>query len=822
MPGSPDTAEGDTPEQKRKSGQDEAAADWQSPDVVVAPFPGGNGLQSPSESNSDSPRVRGPEASADQQPATALDVAQSPSEPNPDSPRVSRLETSADQQPVALLDGTWLDFLDLQTAPLCPENPERDQGRSCAPVEECQNSPVVAGPSRPNKRSLDGSLSAQPLTAPPLEFNFPWDASCNALEAEHNPESHGQTHSRVSSSPSPKRARHAGSRHASPPRYHSSSLSEDSAESLMMRTSNRHTVTEGLLKIYCDVLENNLACWLTDQTCPYTTSMPQTVNLGLAATPAAPVLNGFGPAQFYHRVVWLDSVAEENEILSFTASESRAASRALELSIIALSSQWSSCRNVQGYRLWKQSGGAANPEAELHDMDGADFERCLQSAVWDQAREALQRVSEVESCRVVYAEILFSLAQKPATTASSTSSARSGFPNRTLHRQGSAWPRVFGILCQGGAPVFLERAARKIDVIKFKFDAAREEQLRAKPKSWARRDSKRAAPTATVGPEERATIGFLYWLAVMCDTVSSSTHERPLALAAEEEASGCPEAEPQKSLDGAGKVVEQRSLRWQLEFFKPDRPSHLHWPAPNLATLESISRSVPIKVLLFRKVAQLQNALCRRRHAQIDGIIQSAIATYRWWNVTHGALFRKLAQVYSGLPSRIKASFICVAIPWHLGVMMMADLIDFADERGLGQEAARQARFESRLTARMVRSSSLELADLARLTCPIDGERGNPIQLPGYHPAVSTSAILTEPWTVLLVRAFARASSHHLDVMDDFRCNEWEALGHDARELRESGRRAEECIRALWFLGQRSSMAQDIANLLLARLTRDS
>ncbi|KAI8682176.1 hypothetical protein NCS55_00472300 [Fusarium keratoplasticum] len=308
----------------------------------------------------------------------------------------------------------------------------------------------------------------------------------------------------------------------------------------------------------------------------------------------------------------------------------------------------------------------------------------------------------------------------------------------------------------------------------------------------------------------------------MSDTVSSSTHERPLTLAAEEGASSCPEAELQKSLDGAGKVVEQRSLRWQLEFFKPDRPSHLHWPASNLATLESISRSVLIKVFILRKVAQLQNALCRRCHAQIDDIVQSAIATYRWWNVTHGALFRKLAQVYSGLPSHIKASFICVVIPWHLGVMMMADLIDFADERGLGQEAARQARFESKLTARMVRSSSLELADLARVACPIDEECSSPIQLPGYHLAVSTSAILTEPWTALLVRAFARASSHHLDIMDDSRCNEWEALGHDARELREPERRAEECIRALWFLGQRSSMAQDIANLLLARLTRDS
>ena len=431
---------------------------------MVAPFPGDNGLQSPSESNSDSPRVRGPEASADQQPAAALGVAQSPSEPNPDSPRVSRLETSADQQPVALLYGTWLDFLNLQTAPLCTENTERDQGRSCAPVEECQNSPVVAGPSRPNKRSLDGSLSTQPLTAPPLEFNFPWDASCNALEAEHDPESHGQTHPRVSSSPFPKRARHAGSRHASPPRYDSSSLSEDSAETLMMRASNRHTVTECLLKIYCDVLENNLACWLTDQTCPYTTSMPQTVNLGLAATPTAPVLNGFGPAQFYHRVVRLDSVAEENEILSFTASESRAALRALELAIIALSLQWSSCRNVQGYRLWRQSGGAANPEAELHDMDGADFESYLQSAVWDQAREAPQRVSEVESCRVIYAEVLFSLAQKPATTVSSTSSARSGSPTEPSMGRARCG-RVFRILCQGGAPVFLERAARKIDVI---------------------------------------------------------------------------------------------------------------------------------------------------------------------------------------------------------------------------------------------------------------------------------------------------------------------------------------------------------------------
>lgn len=68
--------------------------------------------------------------------------------------------------------------------------------------------------------------------------------------------------------------------------------------------------------------------------------------------------------------------------------------------------------------------------------------------------------------------------------------------------------------------------------------------------------------------------------------------------------------------------------------------------------------------------------------------------------------------------------------------------------------------------------------------------------------------ILTEPWTVILERAFSKAAIHWMGEANDLRM--FEAKG----EVRERLAQAEECIRALWILGKKSDSARRCAEVL--------
>ncbi|RSM06174.1 hypothetical protein CEP52_005848 [Fusarium oligoseptatum] len=308
----------------------------------------------------------------------------------------------------------------------------------------------------------------------------------------------------------------------------------------------------------------------------------------------------------------------------------------------------------------------------------------------------------------------------------------------------------------------------------------------------------------------------------MCDTVSSSTNKRPRAI--KEEYCDGMASRPREHLDTAQDPsfdTIQSEAFGEMDFFGADKPLQLDWPSSHDFVFEGITRSVPVKVLLFRKVSSLQNALRQGNHEQVDDIIQGSIATYRRWNVTYGAFFRELAQMYSSLPARIKGWFICIVIPWHLAVMLMADLIDFADSNEVGKADTRAVRIESRITSRMRRSTAVDIAELAKLTCPTGEDWGGNTpteQLPGYHFAVKSSAILTEPWTVLLIGAFRNAAVYHLGIVEDLRQNDWQALGHAPDEMREAEVQVKHCIDALWLLGRRSDMSYVLAKLLSQRL----
>ncbi|KAH7121780.1 hypothetical protein B0J13DRAFT_628917 [Dactylonectria estremocensis] len=596
----------------------------------------------------------------------------------------------------------------------------------------------------------------------------------------------------------------------------------------IVATSNNRLITQSLLQIYHDVLENNLSCWLSEDTCPYNMEQRRRGFHGMGAGYAGEFLarsangrSGRGtnwPNRIYRRVLQLDRVAQSTKMIRLTRAENHAASRALDLVIMAFATQWAqgSRRREQYPQPSDTPGTAQDDPDDLANVLNEEFEQNLQQSIWEQAKKALQDVSELESYRVIYAELIFGLTQRPWASDDHDISIPPADTGRAQGIKESIVPKIMEIISQEGPPIYVERATRKIHALKFCLDANEAGFLETTPQPTNRQE---AAVVRRMNSEERRTIGLLYWLAVMFDTVSSSMSERPVALQDEDcqhEAYSKPHAAAQpvmKSYLGAH--------RWNLDLFVQDNPAKpslsLHWPCPPDVAANAVARSAPVKILLFRHLAYLQNALRKREYGQsIEDIIQSVTLLYRYWSMTHGGFFRELVKNYSSVPQRIRSWFFCIAVPWHLGSLMLADLIDFVDSNALGMEDSTLKRLDSGMTSRIRKASAMDLSDLARVTSPPrDSSGGMPEeQLPDFHFAVNEGPLLTEPWTIILIRAFTKAAVFHLSAADNLRQNEWAILGHDSDEFQDGLRRSEDCIRALWCLGKKSEMARNVTKVL--------
>ncbi|KAJ5360785.1 hypothetical protein N7517_009976 [Penicillium concentricum] len=558
-------------------------------------------------------------------------------------------------------------------------------------------------------------------------------------------------------------------------------LSLFGAGHIAMENSNRILISESLLQIYHDVLENNLSCWLAEDTCPYKMRQRRHDHLSIHQGPAlgqiTPEWGVSWSNRMYRRIKQLDRSAQLTKLIHLTASENRAASKALELCIMTFATQW-----AQGGRRW-DGHWLVNKDEGLHDEFGQNLHR----SVWECANQALQDVSEVECFRVVFAELIFGLIQKPSSN---------NYDARTKERQSTAdlnstFSRVMKIIDHAGPP------SRQTGFHSTKI----EEQV-----------------SREFSTEETRTVGLLYWLAIMFDTVSSSMNERPVVVSDEE----CQHEAAQKAV--RHHIQNQiSSSQWELDLYAqedPEKPLALRWPLPYDVVTRAISRSAAVKVLLFRYISYLQKSLRNSECNQVvEDIIQRTLSVYRYWLKTHGALFRDLMRHYDSVPPRIKSWFPCIGIPWHLGSLMLADLIEFVDMNELGCNDAMIERQNTCLVMRIRKESSIDLADLAAVLTPRLGGMGLN-QLPGFHFAVNESPLLTEPWTVLLVRAFSKASIFHLKETEKLQKYQRFVFDHESKALQASVTRLENCVIALRFLGAKSGMAEAISIVLSESLNK--
>lgn len=593
---------------------------------------------------------------------------------------------------------------------------------------------------------------------------------------------------------------HQSSRRNSP----QSSFSPYSIDQQMITTSNNHLISENLLQIYHDVLEHNLSCWLTEMTCPY--------QLGSrTSTQIIPEWGSSWSNRIYQRTIKLDRVLQSCKFLQMTRSEEQAASKALHFAIMAFATQWA--QGSHRHREKHPTGTLRHGEDESNISD--EFDRILQRHFWDQAQCALQKVAAVESYRVACAEMIFGLTQRPWNPDEQA-------PEHKIDAQGhrSAINSVFSeardIIRKEGPPIYMESAARKMHALKFRCDALEAGLGR----EYGSRE-KAADGIAAISSEDRGTIGLLYWLAIMFDTISSTMNERPVVVMDED----CEHDAQKESRQVANIENSTTQSRWNLKLFVQEsieETHQTHWPCSYETAAEDIVKSAPVKVLLFRHLSYLQNAVRKSAHGkQIEEVIHSTMSLYQYWNKTHGAFFGELVQNYSLVPQRIQGWFVCISAHWHLAALMLADLLEFIDDNALGIEEAAYSRINSQMARDIRNRSAQELSDLARVATPPAGDAITSVpQMPDFHHATNEGTLLTEPWTMILIRAFTKACMVFLSEADESLCYTETALGHTSLLFERNMERAEDCMKGLWLLGKKSDMARRVAETLSLALRK--
>ncbi|KAL2065968.1 hypothetical protein VTL71DRAFT_3638 [Oculimacula yallundae] len=602
--------------------------------------------------------------------------------------------------------------------------------------------------------------------------------------------------------------------------------------------TNQSLMTENLMKVYHDSMENALSCWLTERTCPYG---DQAVTSHGASSINTSMLREWGPDwsnRICRQVINIDRKLAVMQDRPLTRLEDKAASNALNLAIMAFATQWS--QSSERSRAKFQPMHTVNDHvAHEFTPPTMEFDRIMQETMWAQARRAIQDATHIESSRVVLAHIVFALTQRPLDVNQYSPSTRpetkkafsrgshtmsSPESKDTLDSSSEATDReehsrligeIEDVIEQDGSPVFLEQGLRQIHALRCKVDST----------------------SAQLTQEDRKTVDLLYWLGIMFDTLSAAMHKRPLVVSDEDsdihrENPHSPDLQRQHDRQNSqSSVTEQQNIPsrlmlapssklWSSFFFQEQAPRNsalpIRWPCSYQAAATTLADAAPIKVLLFRKITKIQTLISRHLHGeQLEEAIEDALKVHKYWNAFYGPFMLDCVAHHDQLPARIQSWYICLTGHWYLAVLLLADIIHLIDsERQLSLESQRRWRKSCGLVTALRQCTAHAVAELARCACP--REDASFPDAGGFHFALNQGALLTEPWTQVMIRVFAKAGAL---LLADATPSQYKV---DAEKPYEQALvQIESCVEALWYLGRKSDMAF-LAARVLAEALKDT
>ncbi|KAF1958080.1 hypothetical protein CC80DRAFT_470332 [Byssothecium circinans] len=572
--------------------------------------------------------------------------------------------------------------------------------------------------------------------------------------------------------------------------------SASSSYDLSMSTNNA-LLTESLLKIYRDSFEHHLSCWLTEKTCPVQHLM---VSVAKDSRPAWDCV--------YHQVFRLDRLSfVRGRALSGT--EDKAASKALNMAIVAFASQRTQSRNKT--EAYPYRGGDSHSPIERLASD--DFDENLQTSAWHQARNTLLEAEGIESFRVALALIVFSLTQKPSEIPEPefpqsipTQDARSnsqldeeigGISEHSLSPPAdedvdkcqNMLSKLRIVIDGDGPPIYLEKGLRLLHSLRSRLTMT---GTMARPKKMPN-GNRTHLQAKQLDTADRVTVDLLFWLAMMFDTLSSAMYKRPLVVSLED--SDIP----------ANSEMTKGQASYDKYLFSHPRLEPVRWPCSHGVASSLLCEAAPIKVLLFRKVTRIQSLLSRGvQGRKIEEAVQMALEVFEHWQTVYAPFFQDVFNAHNQLPAHLRSWSICVTGHFHLAALLLADLVEIIDDAEASVVAQRRKRRSTGFVASFRKTNCRALSDIARCACP--REDGFSDQSLDPNTAVNLEALLSEPWTAVLIRAFAMAGVYLLDLAG-------ESYG-DNGEQDDAFRRADDCICALWYLGRKSNMAQMAAKML--------
>ncbi|EXJ92370.1 hypothetical protein A1O3_00920 [Capronia epimyces CBS 606.96] len=638
-------------------------------------------------------------------------------------------------------------------------------------------------------------------------------------------------------------------------RRSSSSLADPSSGTMLYRLAektNKSLIVDSLTRIYHDTMENALSCWLTERTCPYTYEgivdhpTPVSYNMDGEATTAwkTPLIS---------RICQLDrpdSILRERPL---TPRENQAASRALKATIMAFSAQWapSTSDRISMTNSLDGTTSTINDYAQRSPT----FNRSLQHRLWNDAHRLLQETAGLDSFRVMFAQLVFSFTQKPlpcedharirrlrAKRGSGIYSSLNGGGIQNVEgdlvvgitansakqvhgpRDSGELEELQELLDLQGPPIYLENALMRLSDKRVRL-----EQLGA---------GSRAELAHPVSITDRKSFNLLFWLVMMCDTLVAALQGRSFVVSDEDSlilraedpnqppssvSLGLCEAEQSVAAWPSPPLPDNDGLEttpWGSFFLERDKLTKLRisspWPFSTEYASDLLNDATPIKVLLYRKVKRLRNLLFKRATARrVEAGIVEALTVYEHWNATYGDLMLRCLKHHDELSPRIQSWYTILLGHWHLGAFLLSDCLEQIDQHHKGDTLYGELRQSCRLVFEIRKTSAFQVAELCRVGRPRHDSSFH--QSRDFHTTLSDGAILTEPWTEILIRCFARSADRFLRWLSDCQSGPlppW--VGPDDGETLY--KHCVNCIGGLFDLGRKSDMAYLAALSFSARL----
>ncbi|KAF1921502.1 hypothetical protein BDU57DRAFT_489331 [Ampelomyces quisqualis] len=591
-----------------------------------------------------------------------------------------------------------------------------------------------------------------------------------------------------------------------------------SLTSNLVLSTNNAFLKESLLKIYANSFENALSCWVTERTCPYSTKVEVAQSCD-----ARPDWN-----RIYHHVFRLDRHAANIRGRQLTYIEDQAAAKALNMAIYSFATQWaqSSQRRDASYPFDGTDSSANRVDTDRAVQAGPEFDRTLQINAWHEAHNALHVAGEVESFRVVLAQIVFALTQKPVEEVLTKQEDETELMepmngrnegklnvDQELDECDDLLSKLNIAIGADGPPTHLEKGLRLIHSLRSRMTMCND---KSRYNPGVARSGKHYRPsTARFDPADRAAVDLLFWLGVMFDTLSSAMYRRPLVVS-DEDSDIYPDATEHGTPGSEESLVsfDKADGLWDGYLFAHQNSrlleTQVRWPCGFDQAAALLCDAAPVKVLLFRKITRIQTLLTRGAHAvKIESSISAALDVHAHWARLYAPFIQDCIRHHDQLHPRIQSWYTCLTGHWHLATLLLADLIEVVNDSERGIEGALTQRTAEDFVALFREDSCQIISDMADRACPRDDASFS--QSRDFHFALNQGSLLTEPWTAVLIRVFAKAGVILLEP-------ETMLPPVSNADNDDRFRRAHSCVKALWYLGRKSDMALSAAKILGAAM----